>query len=112
MDTSSFTIVTIYALDGCPECRTGILSFINNNKSVLSELPFYLILSGVNSKSINRELKNYNLNDFKNLIIDNEGIARRLNDNPEIKNPRLTIVKESEVVSDSIYQAIDIERVF
>ncbi|MDR2009018.1 MAG: DUF4221 domain-containing protein [Bacteroidales bacterium] len=107
----NYRVVTFYIADGCMGCNEAVYTEIAGNKEALEKNPFYLIVTGNSIGEAYGELGKYNLQDFKNLVIDSTGIIRRLTKYDGLRNPRLTIVENNSVVHDSIYTAFDIESV-
>ena len=103
----NFSAVCIYADEGCPGCRKSLLRFIGDNLKVLNQLPFYVIISGINSLEINKQIKYYNLTQLEKLYIDTLGDFRLI-DKSGKKNPRLLVYKNNSLLIDSVYLANDI----
>jgi hypothetical protein len=104
----NYTILTIYT-QGCIGCVETMLENINQNKEKYEKLPFYVIISG-QKVNIDRKLKDYpNIKNFRNLVIDSTEIIGNMTKINGLKNSRLTIIKNNEVVMDSIFDTPHIE---
>jgi len=107
----NYTIITIYPKKGCIGCNDFILEFISEQRATLEYTPFYLIFTSNNPKNIEEELEKYNLKDFKNLIIDSEGIIDKQTIHNGLLNPRLTIIRDGKVITDEIFKSEETETV-
>ena len=106
---NNYTVLTIYPTAGCIGCNEFILNFISQQKSLLENLPFYLVITADNSKQISKELKKYNLQNFKNLAIDSIGIIKKQTQHKGLLNPRLTIIRNNKIETDDIYESFETE---
>ncbi|NSW45915.1 MAG: hypothetical protein HPY79_08900 [Bacteroidales bacterium] len=104
---SSFSVIFINNY-GCGSCNKNILRFITINKNVLFKInnsPFYLIFINENSNinsiiSANENIINNNTQ--KRIKFDTSQLYSRFH--PYLYfNPRLVLVKNNKIVSDTIY---------
>ncbi|NLL27278.1 MAG: hypothetical protein GX259_00620 [Bacteroidales bacterium] len=107
---NNFTVLSLFADEGCPPCREELLAFIGYNNNVLRKTPFYLIISGNDENEIKKTVTYYNLlNLTDRLYIDIKGDLKLFN-KFGIKNPRLTIVEQGNIISDTIYYPYNIKE--
>lgn len=112
IEQNDYTVVTIYAQNGCLGCRQEVMSLISQNQELLEKNGLYLIISNNDPSVCISELKKFNLLKYKNLLIDSTGFVRKLTITDEMLNPRITIVKNNKIVLDSIYSTNDMADVF
>jgi len=110
IESKDYKIVTFYVNEGCPGCSDAVYNEISNNRDIFEESQFYIIVSANSKEEAITDMSRFGLQDFKNLIIDSKGVLKRLAGTDGLLNPRITIVKNNEVVLDSIYRARDIEK--
>jgi hypothetical protein len=105
---SSYTVLTVYD-SGCLGCNNFILSDLENSQKEYEESPFYLIVSAATADQIDRFLSDYKkIRNFTNVVIDSTGIINKMTKINDLKNPRLTIVRENKVILDSVYDSFHI----
>jgi|GEM_PF-5859766 len=104
-------LITIYSNIGCPSCRETVLEFLDRNWNVLNEQPIYIIVSGINKMEVDAELASYNIDRYKNLFIDTNGVVRALDIKVGSTNPRLTVVTNNIASVDCTYGGIDIDSI-
>ena len=99
-----YVVLTLYASGSCPSCVDGLKEMLNRRYEVFENLPFYFIYTGLKQEI--KDIDNYeNISKLK-IIKDSLGILKDITikeGNFNTLDPRLTVVKDNNVVSDSIY---------
>ena len=107
-DSTSLSLFVITDND-CHSCDEYLLNFITTNIGVINATKTCLLLTGTNIKYFNRLRDEYNLEKVNNLAIDTTDIYNDLHHFSDY-NPRLLLVRENKVVSDTIYMPEDLEQ--
>ncbi|MDD2387049.1 MAG: hypothetical protein PHP52_09740 [Bacteroidales bacterium] len=110
IDADDYKILTFYVNEGCLGCSDAVYNEIRNNRGFFEETQFYIVASASSKSEAMAELSKYDLQDFKNLVIDSTNVLKRLAGTNGLLNPRITVVKDKMVVLDSIYSARDFEK--
>ncbi|NSW45913.1 MAG: hypothetical protein HPY79_08890 [Bacteroidales bacterium] len=104
INDSSFALLIISS-NACHSCNDYIAKNISINQSVffnIKKTPFYLTYVYKNEQEIKLFLNNYSLIDNNRILKQSQNIYKYFNPFQE-NNPRLVLVKNNKIVSDTIY---------
>lgn len=107
---NNYVLLTLYANNGCPSCIASLKELLNQNHTVLAELPFYFIYTGTPSEM--SDISDYENFEKLKMIKDSLGIVKNISINENKFNtldPRLTIVKNNIVTLDTVYNWLTIQ---
>lgn len=104
-----YAVVSIYTNQGCPSCKDKVTQFISENAYTLNKVPLYLNIVSDNYNGAREYIKTKGILKFNNIYIDTTN-TYVLFDNFGNKNPRLTLVSENKIISDTIYNPKDINE--
>jgi len=107
-DSASFSLFVITGKD-CPSCDDYVLNFINMNNAVINSTGACVLFAGSNVKYFKRLIEENNLTNIQHIAVDTTGIYTDLHHFSQY-NPRLLLVRENKVVSDTIYLPNDLEQ--
>ncbi len=108
-DSSTFSLFVIND-GGCGSCNDFVLKFISTNKLAMEEISTYLLFSGNTSNYYKSKIKEYNLGDYSKLRLDTTIVYKKMHPFFEL-NPRLVLVKNNKIVSDTIYMPQDLNNI-
>ncbi len=100
----NYVLLTLYAGSGCPSCTVEIKELLNENYMILRNLPFYFIYSGTTSEMT--DISKYKNLDKLKIVRDSLGIVKNISiieNKFNSLDPRLIVVKNNEVVLDTVY---------
>ncbi len=113
IEDSSFALI-ILSEEGCHSCNDHIAKFISVNKNLFFTFqasPFYLIYqaSGKCNKTVENQLAYYGLQKNEHVRTDTSSIYHTINPFSSF-NPRLVLVKDKKIISDTVYMPDEINR--
>ncbi len=106
---STFVLFVITDQD-CHSCDDYTLQFMQVNCPVINSTKTCLLLAGSNIDYFNRLTNKYNLTGVNNFAIDTTGVYTNYLHHFSMNNPRLLLVRNNKVVSDTIYMPDDLEQ--
>ncbi len=112
INDSSYAVI-ILNKNGCHSCNDYIANIISMNQRVFFNLknsPFYLLYvdEGAVTLTVKRILNEYEINENSHLKIDTTNSYTFFN-SFNLKNPRLILVKDKKIISDTVYLPDNLE---